>query len=109
MCKYLGLPISVKNKRDHDEIKVSKVKKIKPFNYKIPSDISSSAFFIVLTVLSKNSKLLIKDVNINPSRMGIIHILKIMGASIIFKNQKTYKGEKIADIEVKGGKEIKFN
>ena len=106
MCKYLGLPVSVKNKQNYDEIKVSKVKKIKPFNYKIPSDISSSAFFIVLTILSKNSNLLIKNVNINPSRIGIIHILKKMGASIIFKNQKTYKGEKIADIEVKGGKTL---
>ena len=104
MCKYLGLPISVKNKKKYDEIKVSKVNKIKPFNYKIPSDISSSAFFIVLTVLSENSKLLVKNVNINPSRIGIILILKKMGANIIFKNQKIYKGEKIADIEVKGGK-----
>ena len=104
MCKYLGLPISVKNKKNYDEIKVSKVDKIKPFNYKIPSDISSSAFFIVLTVLSENSKLLVKNVNINPSRIGIILILKKMGANIIFKNQKIYKGEKIADIEVKGGK-----
>ena len=104
MCKYLGLPISIKNKRNYDEIKVSKVEKIKPFNYKIPSDISSSAFFIVLAVLSKNSKLLIKNVNINPSRLGIINILKKMGANIIFKNQKTYKGEKVADIKVKGGK-----
>ena len=104
MCKYLGLPISVKNKKNYDEIKVSKVNKIKPFNYKIPSDISSSAFFIVLTVLSKNSRLLVKNVNINPSRIGIILILKKMGANIIFKNQKIYKGEKIADIEVKGGK-----
>ena len=53
MCKYLGLPISVKNKKNYDEIKVKKVTEIKPFDYKIPSDISSSAFFIVLTVLSK--------------------------------------------------------
>jgi 3-phosphoshikimate 1-carboxyvinyltransferase len=106
MCKYLGLPISVKSQKNYDEIKITKMKKIKPFNYKIPSDISSSAFFIALTVLSKNSKLLIKSVNINPSRIGIIHILKKMGAIIIFKNQKTYKGEKIADIEVKGGKTL---
>ena len=103
MCKYLGIPISIKSKKNYDEIKVNKVKKIKPFNYKIPSDISSSAFFIVLTVLSDTSKLLIKNVNINPSRIGIIHILKKMGASIIFKNKKIYKGEKIADIEVNGG------
>ena len=107
MCKHLGLPISVKSKKNYDEIKVKKVKKIKPFDYKIPSDISSSAFFIVLTVLSKNSKLIVKNVNINHSRIGIVKILKKMGADIAFKNQKTYKGEKIADIQIKGGKTLK--
>ena len=58
---------------------VNKIKKIEPINYNIPSDISSSAFFIVLTALTKNSVLLIKDVNINSSRTGIIKILKKMG------------------------------
>ena len=107
MCKHLGLPISVKKKKNYDEIKIKKIEKIKPFDYKIPSDISSSAFFIVLTVLSKNSKLLIKDVNINHSRIGIIHILKKMGADIVFKNKKTYKGEKIANIQIRGGRILK--
>ena len=107
LCKYLNLPIKVKNKKNYDEIEVNKVKEIKNFDYKIPSDISSSAFFIALTVLSEGSKLLIKDVNINPSRVGIVYILKRMGADIIFKNQKIYKGEKIADIEIKGGKNLK--
>ena len=106
MCKHLGLPISVKSLKTHDEIKVKEMKKINPFNYKIPSDISSSAFFIALTVLSKNSKLLVKNVNINPSRIGIVHIVKRMGAKIIFKNQKIYKGEKVADIKITGGKTL---
>ena len=107
MCKYLGLPISVKNKKNYDEIKVKQIKEIKPFNYKIPSDISSSSFFIVLTVLSKNSKLLIKNVNVNDSRIGVVRILKKMGADIVFKNEKVYKGEKIADIQIKGGSNLK--
>ena len=107
MCKYLGLPISVKNKKNYDEIKVKQIKEIKPFNYKIPSDISSSSFFIVLTVLSKNSKLLIKNVNVNDSRIGVVRILKKMGADIVFKNKKIYKGEKIADIQIKGGSNLK--
>ena len=107
MCKYLKLPVTVENKKNYDLIKVKKVKEIKPFDYKIPSDISSSAFFIILTALSKNSKLLIKDVNINPTRIGIISILKKMGVNIIFQNQKTYKGEKLADIKVEGGKKLK--
>ena len=89
LCKFLNLPITIKNKINYDEIKVKKVKKIPTINYNIPSDISSSAFFIVLTALSKNSKLTIKNVNINPSRIGIIHILKKMGVKI-FEN-KFYK------------------
>jgi len=107
MCKYLKLPVTVENKKNYDLIKVKKVKEIKPFDYKIPSDISSSAFFIILTALSKNSKLLIKDVNINPTRIGIISILKKMGVNIIFQNQQIYKGEKLADIKIEGGKKLK--
>ena len=107
MCKYLKLPVKVENKKNYDLIKVKKVKEIKPFDYKIPSDISSSAFFIILTALSKNSKLLIKDVNINPTRIGVISILKKMGINIIFQNQKIYKGEKLADIKIEGGKKLK--
>ena len=107
MCKYLKLPVTVKTKKNYDLIKVKKVKEIKPFDYIIPSDISSGAFFIILTLLSENSKLLIKSVNINSSRVGVISILKKMGAKISFKNKRIYKGEKIADIEIKGGKKLR--
>ncbi len=107
LCKYLNLPIKVKNKKNYDLIKVKKVKKIKKLNYNIPSDISSAAFFIVLTILSKNSKITIRNVNINPSRVGVITILKKMGVKIVFKNQKIYKGEKIADIQVKSTSKLK--
>ena len=107
LCKYLKLPLKLKKGRNYDLIEVEKVKKIKPFNYKIPSDISSSAFFIVLTALSNNSKLLIKNVNINPSRIGIITILKKMGVNIQFKNKKNYKGELIADISIVSSKKLK--
>ena len=107
LFKYLNLPIEVINNKNHDLLKVQKIKNIKPINYEIPSDISSSAFFIVLTALSKNSKLLIKNVNINSSRTGIITILKMMGVKISFKNIKTYKGEKRANIQVTNTKKLK--
>ena len=58
-----------------DIIEIEGKKTIKPLNYNIPSDISSSAFFIVLTALSKNSKLKIKNININPTRIGVLKIL----------------------------------
>ena len=107
LCKYLGLPIKITSKKNFDIINVSKINKVKKLNYKIPSDISSSAFFIVLTVLSNNSKLLIKNVNINPSRIGIIKILKKMDIKINFKNIKVYKGETNADIQIESPKNIK--
>ncbi len=107
LCKYLNLPITVKTKKNFDQIKIKNVKKIKPLNYNIPSDISSSAFFIVLTALTKNSRIIIKNININPSRIGIIIILRKMGVKITFKNQRIYKGEKIADIKVKSPKNLK--
>ena len=107
LCKYLKLPLKVKRYKNFDEIRVSKVNLIKPINYNIPSDLSSSAFFIVLTALADQSQLRIKSVNINPSRTGIITILKKMGVIIFFKNQKIYKGEKIADIIIKSPENIK--
>jgi len=107
LCKYLKLPLTVNRKKNIDIIKVKKASSIKPLNYKIPSDISSASFFIVLTLLSVDSSITIKSVNINPTRVGIITILKKMGAKITFKNKKKYKGEDIADIFVKSSKNLK--
>jgi 3-phosphoshikimate 1-carboxyvinyltransferase len=107
LCKYLKLPVIIRKKKNYDEIKVKKVKSINPLNYNIPSDISSGAFFIVLTALLNTSEITIRNVNVNPSRTGVITILKRMGIKIIFKNLRTYKGEKISDIRVKSPKIIK--
>ena len=105
--KHLKLPIKIKKTKNFDIIEIEGKKTIKPLNYNIPSDISSSAFFIVLTVLSKNSKLKIKNININPTRIGILKILIMMGVKIKILNKKIYKGEKIADILVISTKSIK--
>ena len=101
LFKYLKLPIKVKRNKKFDLIEVNKVNKINPINYRIPSDISSGAFFIALTALLKNSQLIIKNVNVNPTRTGVIVILKKMGVKISLLNKKVYKGEQIADISVK--------
>ncbi len=107
LFKYLKIPIKIKKLQNYDYIEINGGKKFRSFNYNIPSDISSSAFFIVLTILSKNSKLVIRNVNTNPSRTGIIKILKLMGAKIKLKNKKIYKGEQIANIHVESSKNIK--
>ena len=108
MFKYLKIPIQIKkNDKKYDQIKIYGIKDISPLNYKIPGDISSCSFFIVLTLLSKKSELLIRNININPTRIGIIKILKMMGGSIKFLNKRSYKGEKISDIYVKSSNNFK--
>ena len=99
--KHLGIPIIIKKNKTNDEIKVKGQKLFKSFKYKVPSDPSSCAFFIVLTILSKNCELKIKNVNVNPSRIGYIRILNKMGAKIKMMNIKKKYGEKHADIFVK--------
>ncbi len=107
LFQYLKLPIKIKKNKNFDLIKIEKVKKIKPLNYKVPSDMSSGAFFIALTVLSKKSQLIIRNVNVNQTRIGINAILKKMGVKITYLNKKIYKGEPIADILVKSPKKLK--
>ena len=103
----MKLPIKIHKNKNYDFIKIKGKKKIPSINYKIPADISSSAFFIVLTALSENSKLKINNININPSRTGILSILKMMKVKIDLINKRFYKGERIADLIVHSSKKLK--
>ena len=107
MFKNLNIPIKIKKNKKNDFIKIVRPTNYKSINLNIPGDISSGAFFIVLTLLSKNSKIILRNININPSRLGIIKILNKMGAKIKFINIKNNKEEKCADIIVKSSKNLK--
>jgi len=107
LFKYLKIPIQTHLGKKNDLIKITGKKNIKTLNYKIPSDISSASFFIVLAALSKNSEIIIKDVNINTSRVGILKILKLMGVKITLEKIRVYKGEKVADICVESKNSLK--
>ncbi|MEJ5263578.1 MAG: 3-phosphoshikimate 1-carboxyvinyltransferase [Ignavibacterium sp.] len=72
-----------------------------PKDYFIPGDVSSAAFFIVLTLLSENSELIIRDVSLNPTRTGFIEILKQMNAKILIENVRYSSNEPYGDIIVK--------
>jgi len=103
----LKLPIKKYKKNNLDIIEIDGLKNFKSFNYNIPSDISSAAFIIVLTLLSNNSEVKLRNINTNPTRTGIIKILNKMGAKIKLINNKTYKGEKISDIIVKSNRNLR--
>ena len=98
MLKFLNYPIKIIKKKNYEIIIVQGLKQFKSFKYNIPGDISSASFFIVLTLLSKDSKIIIENVNVNPTRIGILNILNKMGANIKLKNKKVYNGEDVADI-----------
>lgn len=71
------------------------------YEYNVPADFSSAAFFIVATLISKNSSLLIKNVNLNPLRCGLLNACLEMGAKINIENQKIIQGELCGDLFVK--------
>ena len=100
MLKSLNYPIKISKKLGYEKISIQGLNQFKCFKYDVPGDISSASFFMVLTLLSVNSKMIIEKVNVNQSRIGIISILNKMGAKIKLKNKKTYNGEEIADIYV---------
>lgn len=98
MLKGFGCEIS----RDGLQIIFEKSEKhLKAQEIDIPGDISSAAFFMVAACISKGSDLTLKHVGINPTRTGIIDILKRMGADISLSNEKQVSGEPVADIRVR--------
>lgn len=66
----------------------------------IPGDISSAAFFMVLAAIHPDACITIRDVGVNPTRTGVIHILELMGANIKIENQRFESAEPVADITV---------
>ncbi|MCS5591549.1 MAG: 3-phosphoshikimate 1-carboxyvinyltransferase [Gammaproteobacteria bacterium] len=70
----------------------------------VPSDISSSAFFMVAGCIAKDSDIMLEAVNINPTRTGVIDILKLMNGNITLSNERVSGGELVADIRVQSSK-----
>ncbi|WP_106626947.1 3-phosphoshikimate 1-carboxyvinyltransferase [Selenomonas massiliensis] len=71
-----------------------------PDEITVPGDISSAAYFLVAGSIMKGSRLLLKNVGVNPTRTGILDVLAEMGAHITLQNERTSGGERIADIAV---------
>ena len=96
MLKAAGVNIEMKNLK----VSVTGKAKLKPLDTTIPGDFSSAAFFIVAGAIVPDSKILIKNVGINPTRTGLLDILKKMGADITLKNKREVSGEPVSDIYI---------
>jgi len=101
MLKYLNANIKVKKSKNKKIISIFGKTPIDAKDISVPGDISSAAFMIILALISKNSTVTIKNVLLNPTRTGILDVLKKMKAKITIKNKKTICGEVVGDIEAK--------
>lgn len=101
MLKYLNANIKVKKSKNKKIISIFGKTPIDAKDISVPGDISSAAFMIILALISKNSKVIIKNVLLNPTRTGILDVLKKMKAKIKIKNKKIICGELVGDIEAK--------
>jgi 3-phosphoshikimate 1-carboxyvinyltransferase len=101
MLKYLNANIKVKKSKNKKIISIFGKTPIDAKDISVPGDISSAAFMIILALISKNSTVTIKNVLLNPTRTGILDVLKKMKAKITIKNKKIICGEVVGDIEAK--------
>ena len=100
MIEYFGGSVTHSNDVS-GRITVENSKLTSKDSYEIVGDFSSAAFVIVATLISKESKVIIKNVGLNPTRCGLLEILVLMGANIEIRNQKITCNEESGDIFVK--------
>jgi 3-phosphoshikimate 1-carboxyvinyltransferase len=87
-------------KQEGNKVSITAEGRLTATDIDVPSDISSAAFFLVGASIAPGSDLLLKHVGINPTRTGVIDILRLMGANIEVLNERTVGGEPVADLHV---------
>ncbi|AYF85979.1 MULTISPECIES: bifunctional prephenate dehydrogenase/3-phosphoshikimate 1-carboxyvinyltransferase [unclassified Pseudomonas] len=100
MLQGFGYPVKV----DGNTATVESGHKLSASRIEVPADISSAAFFLVAASIAEGSELVLEHVGINPTRTGVIDILKLMGGDITLENQREVGGEPVADIRVRAAK-----
>ena len=100
MLRSFGANIDVIKNGSETSITIKGKQELKSNDIDVPSDLSSSAFFIISALINKGSKISMTNINVNPTRDGLLKALKKMGARIVVKNSRKLSGEIVADIDV---------
>jgi len=100
MLAFCGVDIQ----RDGNVISLGKNRKLSARDFHVPGDISSAAFLIALGLLVPGSHLRLKDVGINPTRTGLLIVLKNMGADLKIVKERSISNEPVGDILIKNAK-----
>lgn len=103
MLAHFGASVSVQGKR----VAVSGPANLNGRLIEVPGDISSAAFFLVAGAIVPGSEVQLEGVGINPTRSGIIDLLREMGADLEIKNRSIWGGEPVADLLIRGGSPLK--
>jgi len=85
-------------------IRVSGGGKLTACDIDVPADISSATFFLVGAAITPGSELVLEHVGINPTRIGVINILRLMGADLVLENSREVGGEPVADLRIRGSR-----
>lgn len=93
--------MGVRVRRGPREASVWPVERLRPLSIDVPGDISSAAAFVVAATLLPDSELHIRNVNVNPTRTGLLDVLERMGGRVSTYNRRTVSGEPVADLEVR--------
>ncbi len=88
--------------REHSRICVEGGGRLTATRLDVPADISSATFFIVGASIAEGADITLKHIGINPTRTGVLNILRLMGADIELNNEQQVGGEPVADIRVRG-------
>lgn len=104
MLTAFGYDVKVSPLASGNEIRLTGGGALTACDIEVPADISSSAFFMVAAVIAGRGDVILPKVGINPTRTGVIDILRLMGADITLKNQTLVGGEPVADICVKSSR-----
>jgi len=104
MLRAIGARIFIKKRKKYNLISLSGHQNLQSFSLDIPGDPSSAAFLCILCLMTKNSKIKLKKINLNNFRIGYIRCLKSIGANINLTNIKMKFGEPVGDIAVKFSK-----
>lgn len=100
MLRGFGYPVVVEG----STAKVESGHKLSATHIEVPADISSAAFFLVAASIAEGSELVLQHVGINPTRVGVIEILRLMGGDLSLENQREVGGEPVADIRVRSAR-----
>ena len=101
MLRGFGVDVKVEQAGAGKKVSVAGGQRLTATTIDVPADISSAAFFLVAASIAPGSDLTLAHVGVNPTRTGIIDILKLMGADISLSNHKEVGGEPVADIRVR--------